>query len=156
MVDISTLSVVVAASSVVVGVALTVLELRNLVKTRQTDLVIRLYSTFGTEGFQEAYEKITTMEVKGFDDAFRKGYLPKFRTVGSFFESIGVLLHRKLVDIGLVDDLFRESVKLVWEKAKPIMYDFRKQANLPAYGRYFENLYNEMQRREQRLQQIQQ
>lgn len=151
-----TLSAVVVATSVVLGVVLAVLELRNLVKTRQTDFVIRLYSYFRTEGFQEAHEKITTMKVKGFGDALKKGYLPRFRTVGSFFEGIGVLLHRKLVDIGLVDDLFKESIKLVWEKAKPILYDARKQPDLPAYARYFENLYNVMQRREQRLQQIQQ
>ena len=69
-------------------------------------------------------------------------------TVSSFFEGIGILLHRKLVNIGLVDDLFRESVNLVWNKVKPILYEARKQSNLP-YGRWFENLYNEMKEREQ-------
>jgi len=40
----------------------------------------------------------------------------------------------------------------MWEKAKPVLYDARKQLNLPAYGRYFENLYNELQKREKTLQ----
>ncbi len=149
--DIASISAVVAAIGVIVGVVLTILELRNLVKQRQTDLVMRLYSTFVTEGFQEAYEKVTTMEIKEYNDALRSGYLPRLRTIGGFFEGIGVLLHRKLVDIGVVDDLFRESIKLMWEKAESVLYDAREQLNLPTYGRYFEYLYNEIQKREQQL-----
>lgn len=156
MLDIPSITGIVAAVGVIVGVVFAVLELRNITRTRQTDLVVRLYSTFGTEDFQEAYEKITTMEVKDFNDALIKGYLPKLRTVYAFFEGIGVLLHKKLADIGLVDDLFRESIKLIYEKAKPIIYDARKELNLPSYGRWFEYLYNEIQKREQRLQQTQQ
>jgi len=156
MVDIQTLSIAIAAVSVVTGVIYYSFQLRIQSKTRQTDLVMRLYSTFVTEGFQEAYEKITTMETKGYNDALKRGYLPRIRTIGGFFEGIGVLLYRKLVDIGLIDDLFRESIKLMWENVKPVLYDAREQLDLPAYGRYFEYLYNEMKKREQRLQQTQQ
>ncbi len=42
MLDIASISAVVAAGGVIVGVVFAVLELRNLVKTRQTDLALRL------------------------------------------------------------------------------------------------------------------
>ena len=154
MVDISSISVVIAATSVVIGVIFAVLELRNVVQQRQTDLIMRLYSTFGSKEFQEAYQTMRTTDFKDYNDAMRKGYLPSWYTVATLFEGIGVLLHRKLVDIELVDHLFRESIRLVWEKAKPIMYDVRKQLNLPTYGRWFEYLYNEMQKREQQTAKI--
>ena len=43
MLDIPSISAIVAAIGVIIGVVFTVLEPRNLVKTRQTDLMIRLY-----------------------------------------------------------------------------------------------------------------
>lgn len=53
MVDTSTLSVVVAAASVVFGVLFAMFQLRNLVKTRQTDLVLRLYSGYASREFKK-------------------------------------------------------------------------------------------------------
>lgn len=53
-------------------------------------------------------------------------------------------LERRLVDIGLVDALFGDAVKDVWEKVKPIT---------PIHSREpFEYLYNEVKKREQKLQ----
>lgn len=57
MVDISSLSVAITATSVVVSVIFAVLQLRNMVKTRQTDFVMRLYQTFSSKEFQEAWAK---------------------------------------------------------------------------------------------------
>jgi hypothetical protein len=70
-----------------------------------------------------------------------------------FFERVGILLHRKLIDIKLIDDLFSIAIKSNWEKVKPIVEGRRKEFNIPAYWEYFEYLYNEMQKREQKLQQ---
>ncbi|NIO38531.1 hypothetical protein GTO27_12665, partial [Candidatus Bathyarchaeota archaeon] len=71
--------------------------------------------------------------------------------LGIFFEGIGVLLRRKLIDIELVDDLFTAPVKLTWEKVKPIAEELRKRGLLTAWE-WFEYLYNELQKREQALQ----
>ena len=155
MLDIPSISATVAALGVIVGVVFTLMELRNLVKTRQTDLVIRLYSTMGSREFQEAWDRFMKGEYKDLDDFDRK-YSVEGYEIGIFFEGIGVLLHRKLIDIGLVDDLFSGPVKMTWEKMKPLAEATRKKLNLPQMGEWFEYLYNEMQKREQRLQQIQQ
>ena len=156
MLDIPSISAVVATIGVLVGVAFAYLEVRSLVRTRQTDLVVRLFSTFGSKEFQEAYEKVVAMDAKDFNEVVTKGYRGSLITVGVFFEGIGVLLRRKLVDIGLVYDLFRQSIKMLWETAKPVIEDAREQLNQPRWGEWFEYLYNETQKREQRLQQIQQ
>lgn len=65
---------------------------------------------------------------------------------------VDVLLHRKLVDISLVDDLFSGPIKRAWEKMKPVVEDARRQLNDPAYAEWAEYLYNEMQKPEQTLQ----
>jgi hypothetical protein len=151
--DIPSISAIIAAVGVLIGVVLTVLEVRNLVETRQTDLVIRLYSTFGSEELQGAWEKTQTREYKDFN-AYRSEYgLREVNEVGWFFEGVGVLLHRKLIDIRLVDDLFSSPVKRAWERLKPIAEGERNQTQRPQIWEWFEYLYNEMQKREQELQQ---
>ena len=144
--DISSLSAIIAAIGVMIGVVLTVLEVRNWVNTRQTDLVIRLYSTFGSDEIQEAWERIQTREFKDFD-SYRKEYgLQDVNKVGWFFEGLGVLLHRKLIDISLVDDLFSSPVKRAWEKLKPVAEGERNQTNRPQIWEWFEYVYNEMKK----------
>jgi len=57
MLDVPSISAVVAGAGVLVGVALAYLEVRNLVEARQTDLVTRLYSTYGSRDFRKLREK---------------------------------------------------------------------------------------------------
>lgn len=123
MVDISTITVVyytLAATSVVIGVIFAVLQLRNLVKARQTDLVIRLYSTFGSKEFREASWNIQRLKLKDYDNYVKKYGWSEIIQVGTLFEGIGVLLHRKLIDIGLVDDPFSEPIRGLWKKMNPL------------------------------------
>ena len=55
MIDISSVSVVVAAASVVAGVIYYSFQLRNQTKMRQTDLVMRLYSTYSSKELGSIY-----------------------------------------------------------------------------------------------------
>jgi len=123
---------------------------------RQTDLVVRLYSAFSGKELQEAYfDNVYGMEVSNYED-FKRRYgtpansiLPLWQ-VGKFFDGVGVLLHRKLIDIGLVDELFYTEATTVWEKAKPLIEGRRKELNQPTTYQIFEYLYSEMKKREQR------
>lgn len=131
MIDIASISAVVAALGVIIGVVFTAMELRNLVKTRQIDLVVRLYSTMGSKDMLEAWEKIKTSEYKDINAYIKEHGLSEVHEVGVFYEGIGVLLRRKLIDISLVDDLFSTPIKSIWEKLKPIVEWQRKQPSLP-------------------------
>ena len=155
MLDIPSISAVVAAVGVTVGVTLAYLEVRTLVKTRQTDLVIRLYSTMGSREFQETWERFRAREYEDYKDYGKRYGWSEVYQLGIFFEGIGVLLHRKLIDINIVDDLFTAPIKMMWEKMKPIAEDARKFLKQPTVYEWFEYLYSETQKREQRLQQIQ-
>jgi len=160
MVDISTVSGVVAAASVVAGVVYYSFQLRNQTKVRQTDLVMRLYSTFNSKEFWEAYTKFMTMEFEDYND-YKKKYAPTgfpekpealaFATVSAFFHGVGILLYMKLIDINLTARLFPTAPIYTWEKMKPLVEGFRKERHPQLYAEY-EYLYNEMQKRKQRLQ----
>jgi hypothetical protein len=70
--------------------------------------------------------------------------------IGNYYERIGVLLHRKLIDASLISDFL--NVKVIWEAMKPYVLYLRERYG-SATLEWFEYLYNEMQKREQKLQQ---
>ena len=152
VVDVQTISIVVATASVVVGVIFAVLQLRDFVKTRQTDLIMRLYSRYGSEGFQKTQEKVRKRlggEALNFHDYEEKYGLGEWGAVGTFFEGVGILLYRKLIDIGLVDDLFTAPVNMAWDTMKDSIIEARKEYGQPTVFEWFEYLHNEMKKREQ-------
>jgi len=158
MVDIQTISIAIASAGVFAAAIYYILQLRHQSKVRQTDLLLRIYSTFGSEEFQKALTKTVNMEFKDYNDFVKKyssptGFSEKpesiaLGTVNIIFEEIGVLLNRKLIDLALVDDLFGYIAILVWEKIKPIVEGWRKMT--PRTLQQFEYLYNEMKKREQK------
>ena len=147
MVGLTEVSALVAAAGVLLGVVYYVLDMRSRSRQRQTDLVMRLYTTFGDTGFQKAWQRFMTTDYEDYDD-FVKKYGSWAPEAGLFLEGLGVLLKRNLIDIELVDDLFSGPIKYAWEKFKPIVEDARKQLNYPAYAEWVEYLYNEMKKRE--------
>ena len=153
MVDIQTVSVAIASASVVAGVIYYALHLRHQSKVRQTDLVIRLYTNFGSKEMRQTWEKVTSREPMDFDTYQEKFGLSDVNEIGWFFEGVGVLLHKKLIDIALVDDLFSSPIKISWERLKPLAEGERKQFGRQQIWEWWEYLYNEMQKREQKLQQ---
>jgi len=156
MVDIQTLqaaSIFVASAGMFIAAVYYVLQIRHQTKIRQTDLVMKLYSTYDSMEFIEAWRKIYFTEFKDYDDFLKKfgGKREIAIFVFRFFEEVGVLLRKKLIDIALVDELFGNNVKMTWEKTKDtILEDARRRVNPRAYEN-FEYLYNEMKRREQKI-----
>ena len=159
--EITSISAVVAALGVIVGVVLAILELRNITKTRQMELIMSIYSLFGTRQYMDAWENLRTRETNDYDGYVKKHCLTDFMQVASLFEGLGFLLHKKFLNIDLVRELMNESTKMAWEKVKPMIEDARKRLSQRKLGEYipvyqwWEYLYNEMQKREQRLQSIQ-
>jgi len=153
MVDIPSISAVLAAAGVIVGVALAYLEVRGLVQTRRTDLVMDLYRDFGDKDFQKAWQMVISSEYKDYNEYVVKYGLDEVYQVVMFFEGIGTLLHMKLIDTRLVGHLISGPIRSTWEKMKPIIEGHRQKLGQPQFCEWFEYLYNEMKKREQQLQQ---
>ena len=154
MVDIlllQTVSIAIASASVVAGVVYYALQLRNQTKIRKTDLLVRLYSTMSTKDWLEAWEKFRDREILDYDEYKEKYGLVEFNEVFLFFDQVGSLLQKGLIDIDLVP--FRAGqVEITWEKMKPMIEGARKRFNEPEFGYDAEYLANEMKKREQQLQ----
>jgi len=149
MVDVQTVSIAVASASVVIGVIYYVLQIRNQIKLRQTDLIIRLYSFTASKEFVEALEKISVREIKSVDEYRKKyGSLADINQSIQVFSELGMLLRRKLIDIDLIDDLIgRKTVLTAYEKLKPLDEAYRKEQEIESDSFYY--LYDEVKKREQ-------
>jgi hypothetical protein len=142
MLDITSISAIVAAIGVLVGVTLTYLEVRTLrrqretdIETRQAHLFMQIYSHFYTEDFlSDENEILFHWAWKDFEDFWQK-YGPetnidafnKFDSMGTYFRGVGVLVKRKLISLSLVDELMGTSVRLHWEKSGPVIKEIRSR-----------------------------
>ncbi len=149
VIDVQTVSIGIASASVVAGVIYYAFQLRNQIRTRQTDLVMRLYATFSSNEFQDAWAKVrakasvfeTVDDIYDFDKRFG---LREVNQVCLFFEGVGILLHRRLVDTTMIEDLFGGAIARAWKNVEAGVIKARQQLNDPTIYYYFESLYNEM------------
>ncbi|OPX65581.1 MAG: hypothetical protein A4E30_00336 [Methanomassiliicoccales archaeon PtaB.Bin215] len=63
-------------------------------------------------------------------------------TISNFYEGMGILLKRKLVDEDLIRDLYGGMIVATWEKILPLVPEVRKRS--PSSWVNFESLYEEM------------
>ena len=160
--SINAVSGIVAAMGVLVGVVFAVLEVRSLVRQRETDVETRqaqLFMQIYDHNYKEDFlsdenEILFHWKWKDFDDFMEKfgpqmnvAAFNKWDSMGTYFRGVGVLVKRKLIDLNLVDELMGTSIRLHWEKSGPIIKEFRTRFWPHAYE-WFEYLYNELQKRE--------
>ena len=140
MVDIIEISAIVAAAGVLVGVAYYILDMRNQSRMRQMDFIMRMPSSFiGREAF-EALATVMKTEFKNFDDFEEKCGI-EARQVSGWCEDMGLLVKRKVIDIGIVAE--RYGVNPSYKKLRPWIEETRKRNNNPKLYEWFEYLANE-------------
>jgi hypothetical protein len=148
-IDVPSISAIVAAAGVIVGVVLTYVELRHQTKIRKTDLLVRLFSSVDSKDWLDAWEKVNEREILDYNDYKAKYGFVELNIVFVFFEQVGKLLQKGLIDMDLIP-LPYGQVNVMWEKIKPIVEMGRNRFNEPKVGQGFEYLHNEMKKREQR------
>jgi hypothetical protein len=156
VVDASTVSVVIASAGVLAGVIYYVLEIRHQSRLRQTESVIRLSPFFNMNAreMQEAITQVCAIEYENYDDYLER-YSGKpestmMMMLGNYFEGTGILVSKKLVEADIVYDFWGDIIQSSWEKIKPLIADMRKDSGDPNMFVFWEYLYDEVKKREQR------
>jgi len=149
MLDIPSISAIIAATSVTVGAFFAVLELRNLARQRRTEFLYKLQSSLIDKEYRKAWAKIRDSKCADYDDCVKKCEY-EFELVIAFYETLGILLSRKLIDIQLLTDIFGTSIIRLWERSRHYIDGARKEVNEPRLYWGFEFLYTEIQKRVQK------
>jgi hypothetical protein len=158
MVDIQTVSIAIASIGVFLAAIYYVLEIRHQSRLRQTESVIRLSPWFNMNAreVQEAVTQVCSIEYKNYEDYLER-YSEKpenmtLKILGNYFEGIGILVYRKLVDADIVYDFWGEIIQSSWQKIQPLVVDMRKDVGDLNMFRFWEYLYDEMKRRKDKVQ----
>jgi hypothetical protein len=159
LVDVQAVSIVVASASIVAGVLYYAFQIRHQIRLRETDFIVRLYSTYGSKEFHDMVMEIQSLQFNDYED-FVKKYGPWFSkgpaqtaiyVVATYLSEVGMLVHRKLIDIDFFYDIFGSApISVNWEKVKPIILGIREERHNPSVFWAFEYLYNQVKKREQR------
>jgi hypothetical protein len=155
MIDVQTISIVVASAGVLAGVAYYVLDIRHLRKLRQTESLLKLSPWFNMNAreVQEAITQVCSLEYKDYDEYLEK-YSGKpenisLKILGNCFEGIGILARRKLVDVDVVYDLWGDIILSTWEDVKSLVSGMRVDSGPDLY-KFWEYLSGEMEKRKNR------
>jgi len=114
MADIQTVSIAIASASVVIAAIYYIFQLRHQTRMRETDFIVRLYSTYGSKEFHDMVMELQGLQFNDYED-FVKKYGPWFSkgpaqtavyVVATYLSEVGVLLHRKIIDIDFFYDVF--------------------------------------------------
>jgi len=161
MVDIQTLLTYLTLISVPIGIFYYIMTLNNTRKnqqmqleTRQAQLFMNIYNQFIRKEFSEDWLMVTFHREWDSIEDFREKYgtdtNPKASaqliSVLAFFEGIGVLLKRNLINITMVDDLMSSYVLQTWGKYGPMMKEISETRNRPELWEHVNYLYNEIQK----------
>jgi hypothetical protein len=160
-VSLQTLLTYLTLISVPVGVFYHIMTLNNTRKnqeqqleTRQAQLFMSLYDRISDKDFNQDWMEAVSLTINS-----REEFLHLFRDtekrdeIGSavnalfaYFEGIGVLVKRGLVDIHLVDDLMSSYILMTWNKYGPFIKEQQERENRPELWEYFEYLADEIQK----------
>lgn len=132
--DLQTVSVIVAAVSVVIGVIMSMLSLRNYAKSRRASIFLEFHKQATQEFLEEVFEVIGEWRWNNYEEFLAK-YGPttspknwaKFIHVGSFFDSMGKLLENKITDAELIPEAMAVIAMAWWEKIESIQADIAKR-----------------------------
>lgn len=134
----------------IISVRNTLKNMQTTLETRQAQLFMQLYTHFTETEFFDKFTDIITWKWEDYDDFLqkygRKANPKAWNSIGSvaaYFEGIGVLVHRKFLDVDLVGELMSRHVVMFWEKIEPISKEMRRRLKVPV-DLYLEHLYNEI------------
>jgi len=124
-------------------------------ETRQAQLFMNLYEVYRSIEFRRLYYEIRGWSWTNPEEWREKYSIPnnpeaasKFFSVMGYFEGMGLLVKKGLVDVEMVDELLKILVYGIWEQYRDIVFETRQRMKLPHYLANYEYLYDELKERE--------
>ena len=149
------ISIVIAATSVVIGVTMALVQLRDFNRTRQGVLRMQLYQKFASEEFMRAWADVMWRQdwrdYQEQNEKFGASTNPeawsKTLAVGNHMQTLAQLVQEKLMDADWIYEFHPVTVLMAWERYEPLVKGWRERFGLPTYWQAFEDLYEECKKR---------
>ncbi len=141
---ISSLAVIIGAIFVAVQLTQNNRMLRQNNLVADMDIVMRLYEFANSLEFQSAWLTVLTARISSIEDYEKLPLATQvsFLQVAALFESLGVLVEKKIMSLETVDDMF--LTELAWSATKPFITGVRQKYGVEYSYVYFEKIYNQL------------
>ena len=151
MVDVSLIRDLVAIAGVLIALTYYILNIQNQRQTRQAQIYLSIIDTFRSTDFMKQWHLSETATWKNFDDYCEK-YNPENNpevltaatAVLVFFDSVGTLVRKKMIDIDFIDGQLAIAIVAHWRRWEPIILGDREYFQSPEFWPDFEYIYNEL------------
>ena len=138
-------------TAVIVGVLFAVIQIRDRNQERQREVALELVHSFQTVQFAEALHILSQLPLGLDKKTIEEQLAGDFRLIYALmatWESIGILVFRREIRLGLVDDFFSGSILMSWERLKGFVAEDREQGGRDTYWEWFQWLSERMTERE--------
>ena len=143
--DIASISILIASISVVVGVILSIVQIRQQTETRQAALFMDIYRQVSSEFVENISRTIALFaNYKPGKDLFSSQDRGKILSFLSFSEAVGVLVKRNLIDVDFVADIIQDATIAVWKAMEPWVKGRREREQSAHLWEHTEYLYCKM------------
>jgi hypothetical protein len=154
------ISIIFAGLSIAASIVYYASVLRNQNKTqqmqletRQAQLYMGLINTLRSPEFRRQWHITEAAEWEDYEDFSIKysaennpEVLAAFTSVWAFFESVGTLVKKGLIDVSFVDGFLAGSIVLAWRWFEPLLIGDRELFGANLWGD-FEYIYHEIMKR---------
>jgi len=139
-----------AVLSALAGISATVfilLQLRHMDQHRDLEISMRLFEWAETDRLRKAFRWVEKEFQFGDYEKYKVEVEENFEVsdypyqVEAFFEEVGFLVNRKLVDIDVIVDRLGAYVISNWKKLEPWILALRKERGDKTFGEHFQKLY---------------
>jgi hypothetical protein len=139
-----------AALTVIGGTVFAVLQLQEFKRQRQETAALDLMQAFMGAEFAEAMAIVTSLP-DGLSAAALRSAGPESEKAATLmcttFEAMGVLVHRRIAPLSLVQDLAGGFIVVTWRRLQPWLTELRVEQNNPSDSEWFQWLAEQLERR---------
>jgi hypothetical protein len=149
--DINTLMGLISTIAIVAGLFFAGIQLRQLNKQRIREYALKLLDSFQTLEFQNAariiFELPNGLTKKEIEERLGEK-LNSILSMLGIFESLGVLIYRREIDIRLVEDFISGLILHTGWKLKNYLNEMREITSRQTYFEWFQWLFEQVEKRE--------
>ena len=159
MIDLQTILTYLTLISVPVGVFYHIMTLNNTRKnqaltleTRQAQLLMNIMNTFNSNELRKQWHLVESSTWDNYDEfheKYHKGTEELTAVVRhfTFFESIGSLVDKNLLDVEMINGALAMGIVITWRKYEDIILEDRDRFRSPTLWGSFESLYIKLSNR---------
>jgi hypothetical protein len=149
--DINTTFSLVSTLAIVIGLFFAGVQLRQLSKQGEREYALQLLHSFQTLEFQNAgkivFELPEGLLKKEIEERLGDKMTSVLAMLG-IFESLGILIYRREIDIELVEDFISGLIIHTGKKFKNYLEEMRQITNRQTYFEWFQWMYEQIEKRE--------